>query len=218
QLTGTVCIADPVSTSCPSTPPAISVLSGTQLQIAVNIEGSDPVNGFDVFVKADPTILNSVGVNLTGSVLGPDIFTVAECTGNSGYGCAEGQNGPGTIRVAAVALGFITTAPTTGRLFSIIFNVTRTSSSVLIGFQTGCSGTSTSSNYCVTVVDGYTLNKETVQESTGDPGDFSILVELCCPTIKRNETRLGEIHVQSLNGFFGSMSLSFTVSPLKRHG
>ena len=218
QLTGTVCIADPFSTSCPSTPPAISVLNGTQLQIAVNIEGSDPVNGFDVFVKADPTILNSVGVNLTGSVLGPDIFTVAECTGNSGYGCTEGQNGPGTIRVAAVALGFITTAPTTGRLFSIIFNVTRTSSSVLIGFQTGCSGTSTSSNYCVTVVDGYTLNKETVQESTGDPGDFSILVELCCPTIKRNETRLGEIHVQSLNGFFGSMSLSFTVSPLKRHG
>lgn len=218
QLIGTVCIADPLSTSCPSSPLAISVLNGTQLQIAVNIAGSDPINGFDIFVKADPSILTSVAVNLTGSVLGPNIFTVAECTGNTGYGCTTGQNGPGTIRVATVALGFITTAPTTGRLFSIIFNVTRTVSSVLVGFQTGCSNTSTNANYCVTVVNGYTLNKETVQESTGIPGDFRMVADLGHPAIGLRESVFGQIHIQSLNGFFGSMSLSFTVSPLKRHG
>jgi len=218
QLTGTVCIADPFSTSCPSTPLAISALNGTQLQIAVNIDGSDSINGFDIFVKADPSILTSVEVNLTDSVLGPSIFAVAKCTGNTGYGCTTGQNGPGTIRVAAVALGFITTAPTTGRLFSIIFNVTSTTPSVVVGFQTGCSGTSTSSNYCVTVVNGYTLNKETVQESTGAPGDFSIIADLCCPAIGLNARVFGQIRIQSLNGFFGSMSLSFTISPLKRQG
>lgn len=217
QLTGTVCIADPFSSSCPSTPLAISALNGTQLQIAVNIVGSDSINGFDIFVKADPSILTSVAVNLTGSVLGTNTFVVAKCTGNTGYGCTTGQNGPGTIRVAAVALGFITAAPTTGRLFSIIFNVTSTNPSVVVGFQTGCSGTSTSSNYCVTVVNGYTLNKETVQESTGMPGDFSILAELCCPAIGRNARVFGQIHIQSINGFFGSMGLFFTVSPPRRH-
>lgn len=218
QLTGTVCIADPFSTSCPASPIAISAVNGTQLQIAVNIQDSDPINGFDIFVKADPSILDSVAVNLTGSILGQNVFTVAKCLGNSGYGCTAGQNGPGSVEVAAIALGFITSGPTTGRLFGITFNVTSTASSVVIGFQTGCLGTSTNSNYCVTVVNGYTLNREDVQESSGAPGDFSIIADLCCPAVGRDATVFGQVLIQSLNGFFGSMSLSFTVSPLKRHG
>jgi hypothetical protein len=218
QLTGTVCIADPFATSCPSTPLAITALNGTQMEVAVNIQDSDSINGFDIFVKADPSILDSVAVNLAGSVLGQNILTIAKCTGNTGSGCTEGQNGPGTIRVAAVALGFITPSPTTGRLFSIVFNVTSTASSVVIGFQTGCSGTSTNSNFCVTVVNGYTLNREAVQESTGTPGDFRISATLCCAPVGRSATLFGGVDIQSLNGFFGSMTVSFTVSPLRNNG
>src|SRR5690348_6100590 len=165
QNIGTVCISDPFSTACPVSPVAISVLNGTRIQIAVNIQGSDPTNGFDIFVKADPTVLTPVGINLTSTVLGTNIFTVAECLGNTGFGCGSGQNGPGVVEVAAVAFTG-TTGPTTGNLFSITYNVTKSAANVVVGFQTGCSNTSTIANYCVTVVNGSTntIDRETVQE------------------------------------------------------
>ena len=38
--------------------------------VPIQISGSDPLNGFDIQVKADPSILRVAGVSLTGSVLG----------------------------------------------------------------------------------------------------------------------------------------------------
>jgi hypothetical protein len=219
QLTGTVCISDPLSITCPLSPIAVSALNGTQIQIAVNIQGSDPMNGFDIFVKADPSVLNPVGINLTNTVLGTNIFTVAECTGNTGFGCSSGQNGPGVVEVATVAFTS-TTSPTTGRLFSIIYNVTSNAANVVIGFQTGCSGTSTAGNYCVTVVNGSTntTDPEKLEESSGSPGDFSFFVEIPSATITRNSYVFGELHINSLAGFFGSMSLMLSISPVRENG
>ncbi len=216
QVIGTVCISDPLSTSCPVLPLAVSALKGTQIQIAVNIQGSDPMNGFDIFVKADPTVLNAVGLDLTGSVLGTNIFTVSECIGNTGFGCNSGQDGPGVVEVAAVSFTS-TTSPTAGRLFSITYNVTSSAANVVVGFQAGCSGTSTAANYCVTIVNGGTIDRETIQESTGIPGDFAISVDLPV-AITRGSIAIGELHVYSLSGFFGSMSLSLSVSPIRKTG
>jgi hypothetical protein len=216
QLIGTVCIADPLSTSCPISPLAVSALKGTQLQIAINIQGSDPTNGFDIFVKADPTVLNAVGLDLTNSVLGTNIFTVSKCIGDTGFGCGSGQNGPGVVEVAAVSFTS-STSPTTGRLFSITYNVTSSAANVVVGFQAGCTGTSTVANFCITVVNGGTIDKETVEESTGIPGDFAISVDLP-PTTTRGTIVFGELHVYSLAGFFGSMSLSLSVSPARKTG
>jgi hypothetical protein len=216
QLIGTVCISDPLSTSCPVLPLAVSALKGTQIQIAVNIQGSDPMNGFDIFVKADPTVLNAVGLDLTGSVLGTNIFTVSECIGNTGFGCNSGQDGPGVVEVAAVSFTS-TTSPTAGKLFSITYNVTSSAANVVVGFQAGCSGTSTTANYCVTIVNGGAIDRETIQESTGIPGDFAISVDLPS-TITRGMIVFGELHVYSLAGFFGSMSLSLSASPARKTG
>jgi hypothetical protein len=219
QNIGTVCISDPLSTNCPLSPIAVSALNGTQIQIAVNIQGSDPTNGFDVFVKADPSVLSPVAINLTNTVLGTNIFTVAECLGNAGFGCTSGQNGPGVVEVATVSFTS-TSGSTTGRLFSIIYNVTRSAANVVVGFQAGCSNTSTSANYCVTVVNGSTnvVDKETVEESSGLPGDFNILVELPFSPVIRGSTVFGELHIYSLSGFFGSMGLSISVSPIRKTG
>src|SRR5260370_9797827 len=151
QVIGTVCISDPLSTSCVVLPLAVSALKGTQIQIAVNIQGSDPMNGFDIFVKADPTVLNAVGLDLTGSVLGTNIFTVSECIGNTGFGCNSGQDGPGVVEVAAVSFTS-TTSPTAGRLFSITYNVTTSAANLVVGFQAGCSGTSTAAHSCAPIV------------------------------------------------------------------
>jgi hypothetical protein len=174
------------------------------------------MNGFDIFAKADPTVLSAVGLDLTNSVLGTNTFTVSECIGNTGFGCNSGQNGPGVVEVAAVSFTS-STSPTTGRLFSITYNVTSSAANVVVGFQAGCSGTSTTANYCVTVVNGGTIDRESIQESTGVPGDFAISVDLPSATI-RGSIVIGELHVDSLAGFFGSMSLSLTVSPVRKTG
>src|SRR5260370_7821361 len=149
QVIGTVCISDPLSTSCVVLPLAVSALKGTQIQIAVNIQGSDPMNGFDIFVKADPTVLNAVGLDLTGSVLGTNIFTVSECIGNTGFGCNSGQDGPGVVEVAAVSFTS-TTTPTPGRLFSITYHVTSNAPNLLLVFHPPFPRPITPPNHCFT--------------------------------------------------------------------
>jgi hypothetical protein len=217
QSAGLVCLAGPQSTNCPPAPLAISALNGTQLTVAVNIQNSNQLNGFDILVKGDPKVLRGSSVDLGGSVLGSNIFTIAECIDFRGFGCS-GANGIGAVEVAAVALGYSTLAPTTGRLFSITYNATQSSSAVEVDFQTGCSKTSVSPDFCVTVVNGANIVPETVQGSTGQPGDFSISSAFCCPTLPKNSDGLGSVTLQSQGGFFGGLSLSISVSPLRKSG
>ena len=212
---GLVCLAGPQDTNCPSTPLAISATSGTQLTVAVNVQGSGSLNGFDILVKADPNVLHGSSLDLTGSVLGSNTFEVAKCIDFAGFGCSP-ENGIGVVEFAAVALGSSTTSPTTGRLFSITYNATKNSSAVNVDFQTGCSKTSALPDFCVTVAIGANVVPETVQGSTGIPGDFSVYAVLCCSSLSKNSNELGSIVLQSENGFFGGLSISFSVSPVKK--
>src|SRR3989442_1794680 len=215
QSIGLVCLAGPQSADCPPTPLAISALNGTQLTVAVNIQNSNQLNGFDILVKGDPNVLRGSSVDLSGTVLGSNILTVAECIDFRGFGCS-GANGIGAVEVAAVALGFSTPAPTTGRLFSITYNATQSSSAVEVDFQTGCSKTSASPDFCVTVVNGANIVPETVQGSTGLPGDFGISSAFCCSTLQKNSDRLGSVSLESKEGFFGGLSLSLSASLLRK--
>src|SRR5205807_356953 len=70
--------------------------------------------------------------------------------------------------VATSALGSgITATPTTGLLFTAIYNVTGATSGITLGFQTGCINTSVSGGICVTVANGTPIPvPETVQTAT----------------------------------------------------
>lgn len=212
---GLVCLAGPQDTNCPSSPLAISATSGTQLTVAVNVQGSGSFNGFDILVKADPNALRGSSVDLTSSILGSNIFEVARCIDFVGFGCSP-ENGVGVVEVAAVALGAGTPAPATGPLFTITYNATKNSSAVNVDFQTGCSKTSVTPDFCVTVASGASVVPETVQGSTGLPGDFSVSAVLCCGPLAKNSNELGSVVLQSENGFFGGLSISFSVSPAKK--
>lgn len=212
---GVVCVADPTSTSCPSGPINLSGSIGTQLAIAVNIQDSISINGFDIFVKSDPTVLHAMSVDLSNSVLGTSVITITDCI-DFGPGCTTAQNGIGIVEVAVVALGSITTAPTTGHLFSVNYNITKTVPSIKVGFQTGCTGTSASPNFCVTVVDGGTVVPETIQESTGFWGDFAMSISPTMLTLLRQQYGLALVTISTVDGFFGSISLSISLSPTKR--
>src|SRR5207245_8882544 len=69
QFTGTVCIIPTSSSSCPSSPATIGGTVGTQLRVSVFIQGSDALNGAQVILLADHTIIKPAGADITGTVV-----------------------------------------------------------------------------------------------------------------------------------------------------
>jgi len=218
QSSGLVCIADVSTTICPSTPVVLTSTIGTTFTVAINIQASASFNAFDITVKVDPTVLQPISDDLTGTVLGSNIITVANCIDPTGNGCGV-LAGPGTVRMAVAELGAATPSPTTGRLFSITYNVTATATNIKVGFTTGCTNTSSQLGYCVTIAYGGTLVPETVQESTGNIGDFSLAVSPPILLIARAEVSGPfQLFFYSLKGFSGTITFTWAITPLHRNG
>ncbi len=181
QLVGKVCVAETVATTCPVAPsPTFTgpvTTPATQLRVAVFIDGSDPLNGFDVTLKTDHTILKPADSDITGSLIGSTTVptVLVKCIGGvlkQGPTCASTDT-IDTIHFAAATLGFINTAPTTGLLFTAIYNITGTTSSagIPIGFQTGCVNSSVAGGVCVTISNG--LSPPVPVPETVQAGNFN---------------------------------------------
>jgi hypothetical protein len=156
QLMGVVCIA-PQGTStsgCPGSPISFSFQGvGSRLIIAVNIQGSDALNGFRIFLKTDNTVLNPVKVDINNTLLGQPVLVLANCVNGAGTGCSLASgDGPGVVDVGAVSLAGLSTPPTTGGLFEIIYNVISLAPTT-ISWVTGCIGTSVT-GLCITITNG----------------------------------------------------------------
>jgi Cohesin domain len=243
-ITGTVCIADGSSTTCPSSPLTFTGSTGTQLTVAVNIQGSDTFNGIDIHVKTDPTVLNPVSVNTeTNSVLAANsqfglywfgCLNGTPTNASTGNVCQSGLDGPGVVHIVATALGGSVPAPATGRLFAITFNVVSGSATATIGFPTappgttGCDPSSVQgTTTCVQVVFTSTIDPETVEAAGFNmappsppppPPTFSISASPSSLTVKGESSKTSTITLQSLNGFIGTITLSATVSPIVKNG
>src|SRR6266699_3314550 len=175
-ITGEVCLADPTTAGsaspCPATPPLFSGPIGQQIRIGVFVQGSDALNGFDVSLTANKTILVPVGADLTGTVLPGTPTIILECLQGvliNGSVCSPTDNITTMHFTATAGLGSITTPPTTGLLFTAVYNITGTApaTGVSVSFPTGCSGTSVASGVCVTISSGSTTPvSETTQQGT----------------------------------------------------
>lgn len=130
------------------------VLSGqapATVSVPINIVGSDPLNGFDIQVVADPTILSASSVTLGSVLASPSI--VIECINGIlvvGSTCAP-QDANGVVHLGAAQIGSLTSA--SGVLFTINYNVVGNTAGTPISFNTGCSGTSVAGD-CVTISNG----------------------------------------------------------------
>ncbi len=140
---GLVCFSA-VPTGCPSTPATFVEAVGSNFTVYVDIQGSAAFNGFNIWSRYDPSILNATSVSLAGSIL-PGATTQFECiNGKGSSGCKSWPgNGPGIV--ALQASGNASTAtPTTGLLFSITYKVITTS----------VHASSSLSSFCVTTPSG----------------------------------------------------------------
>lgn len=179
---GTVCLNDPSSFStsapCPPTPPALqtalnapapdaaatypagSVHGPQQIRVGVYISGPDQINGYDITLITNRTVLRPTAIDLTGTILAPPTNIVVECIDSSlvtGITCLS-TDVTGTIHLSMSGAPGALSSQTTGLLFTAIYNVTgRTPArGQLIQFQTGCAGATSDPPICVTITNGGT--------------------------------------------------------------
>jgi hypothetical protein len=196
---GTVCLYDasdllPTLDPCPSAPfvfngpyPSTPQMAPTQIRVGVYVNGSAGLDGFNVILVANDSLLRPAGVDLNGTVLLGTPEVIAECLSGvlvMGPACS-GADTINALDLSAVSANGEpdTVPPTTGLLFTAIYNITGTAPSggIPIGFQTSsqfCSTTSVPGNVCVTIANGSgTPNPETVQ--TGNTFDNSACLSEC---------------------------------------
>jgi uncharacterized membrane protein len=112
----------------------------------------------------------------------------------------------------------MTVAPTTGRFFSITYNVVGATSGSFILFPANCSGTSNDS-VCVTVTNPGMPNgvdPENILDAnvtvSAQP-DFTLSASPSSLTIIKGQSASSAITLTSLNGFAGTVTLSASISP-----
>ena len=197
--TGTVCFADPsfvFTGPCPSSPAVFSGPIGQLIRIGVFISGSDGLNSFDITMLANSAFLKPAGIDLQDTVLLGTPTVVLECLGGNfiaGTVCSATDNAS-TIHLAAVSgIGQgLTATPTTGLLFTGIFNITATTSlpGIPVGFQTGCTSTSVPGGVCVSVANG-TPNSVPENIQTGTLFENSGSATMANVVLSANQTSFG---------------------------
>lgn len=219
---GVVCLVQSGITSCPFFPGKTNGAVGTQLRISVFIQGSAPLNGFDITVLANHTIVQPVGIDLTGSVLitpgGPPII-VAECIAGKlvvGSSCSSVQT-VDTIELAARdCLGCgVTANPTTGLLFTAIYNIISVTTGTTITFQSGCNSTSVAgTTQCILVTNGTaTPVPEMYNYTVLSTADFTITANPASLTILRGSSGGSTVTLASVSGFAGNVNLAASIAP-----
>lgn len=218
SASGLVCLASAGTTSCPATAPILSVSNTTlrQLRVAVIISNSSSFNTFDITLLTNHTILKPAGVDLTGSVL-PSSQAFVECLGRVlvvGTTCLSTDT-LDTLHFGVLG-GYTLSIPTTGLLFTAIYNITGTTTSSAIGFQTGCGASTSDPGYCVTINNGGTTPiAEGIQAASfrNDTGpSFTITAAPATITIPQGANGSSIITVTSVSSFTGFVLLSAQTS------
>jgi len=204
--TGLVCIADPSVSpaSCPASPASFSGVVGSNVTVAVNIQGSHTVNGFDISILVDSSVLQPVNIMVANSIIHDPKFIVTQTV----------DPNSGIARLAMVAAGYSVPGPVTGNLFTIVYRVLASNRGTGIVFQTGCSGTSVP-NTCVTVTNP-NVDSESVQNgSLLGPviPNFAISADRS-QTLQAGSSTFTNVRVNSLNGFSGTVNLSTSPPPV----
>jgi len=226
QSVGLVCIAATGSTSCPNGIPSFNGAQGSQLTVTVFLQGSDPIGGFDIFVKTINSVLNPSSASLSGSLITSPTFTTECINGVAVQGsCSSPANGLGVVEVSTIdsSGNNVCSAPCTGLLFSITYNIVGTGTTdISYPSDPSCSPSSVSgSDTCILVFDNIgNVDNENVQIGTfaNGPPDFSVTAIPDSLTVFQGSSSTSQVVVSSTGGYSGPVSLTSTVSPVVTNG
>jgi len=226
QSVGLVCIAATGSTSCPNGIPSFNGAQGSQLTVTVFLQGSDPIGGFDIFVKTINSVLNPASASLSGSLITSPTFTTECINGVAVQGsCSSPANGLGVVEVSTIdsSGNNVCSAPCTGLLFSITYNIVGTGTTdISYPSDPSCSPSSVSgSDTCILVFDNIgNVDNENVQIGTfaNGPPDFSVTAIPDSLTVFQGSSSTSQVVVSSTGGYSGPVSLTSTVSPVVTNG
>jgi uncharacterized membrane protein len=213
---GTVCLEDSSAGSSTTPCSVAQVFSGplttpaTQLRVGVFVQGSDSMNFFSITLLADSTILKPASVDMSGSVLASPTI-IQECIGPNSIVGSQACSGANLLTLTVSApFNFLTPSPTTGLLFTAIYNITGTTGSTTIGFQNWCPG-ATVPNACIALY-GTSQDAETAQTATFANGTPSYATLAASPAsvgpVLAGSSSTVTITATSRNGFSGTVSLS----------
>jgi hypothetical protein len=148
---GEVCLS--TTAACPSSAPTLSGAVGSTLNVAVDYGGSATAPGFNTFdisVLADSSVLSAPTTSAGVTVSGAFAVVAQICiNGIIVMGTCSSTDGPGVVHVVAGSLSGFTNANQT--LMTIHYSVVGSSAGSLIGYQTGCTGTSSGTS-CVSLI------------------------------------------------------------------
>ena len=226
QSVGLVCIAATGSTSCPNGIPSFNGAQGSQLTVTVFLQGSDPIGGFDIFVKTINSVLNPSSASLSGSLITSPTFTTECINGVAVQGsCSSPANGLGVVEVSTIdsSGNNVCSAPCTGLLFSITYNIVGTGTTdISYPSDPSCSPSSVSgSDTCILVFDNIgNVDNENVQIGTfaNGPPDFSVTAIPDSLTVFQGSSSTSQVVVSSTGGYSGPVSLTSTVAPVVTNG
>lgn len=223
QIVGLVCIAPNGASGCPAPPVGINGNLGGTLSVSVLVQGSEAFSGFDITLIANHTIIRPTGISISNSLLSGGTV-VLECIGSSlraGPHCSPTDTAD-TLHLSVVGPpGFLTQFPTSGLLFTAVYNVTGTATTTL-AFQTGCSNSSISGTaICVQFANGsLSPPLETVQTATYSqtpPPTFEIGSGQNEIILAKSQSGNTTVFITSLNGFAGRVSFTTSISPTVNH-
>lgn len=169
--TGTVCIVPSKSNSCPILPFTFGNLTaGSSLTIGIFIQNSDPMVGFDIYVKTDNTVLNPVSTQFGPLIKIPS--SSIRCVNNitvEGSCTSQTANGLGVVEVSTLESSgqneCFGQATCSGMAFNITYSVVTGSGSTPISYPkaTGCTSSTTDLTDCAEVSDSFNILSETLQ-------------------------------------------------------
>lgn len=175
---------------------------GTMITYQINVTGMDPLDSWDVSVKANQSVLNPVSISVVGNMLG-SVFQVANCINGVGTGCSI-TDGAGVAHSSAASGAGIAVGGN-GLLFTITYQVAGGGFSYLT-IPPGLDILANSGN--------------TVSHATGE-GVYGLAPIVSKPAflnIPVGAFGNSTITLNSINGFVGRVNVTAVVSPIVSNG
>ena len=213
--TGEVCLAPNGSSTCPSSPQLFTGAVGSTVRVGVVISGAGSINGFDISITADRSLIAVTGADLTGSILGSGSTVILECIDGviiSGNACSTTTDVPGVLHFAAATSPGVSVSGT-GLLFTAVYKVTGSTTGTPIDFTTGCSGTS-SGNSCVTITNGTVVAVALQGGTFGNLQDFTIAASPNPVQVAPGGTTTSTLTLNSEGGYADFVNLAITAMDL----